>query len=77
DVLGAGRGWASTILYNKILEEQFRQFFEKSDTLSLGVCNGCQMLSELDILIPGSLFWPRFRTNQSEQYEARLLMVKV
>lgn len=77
DVLGAGRGWASTILYNKILEEQFRQFFERSDTLSLGVCNGCQMLSELDILIPGSSFWPRFRTNQSEQYEARLLMVKI
>lgn len=77
DVLGAGRGWASTILYNKLLEEQFRQFFESSDTLSLGVCNGCQMLSELDILIPGSSLWPRFRTNRSEQYEARLLMVKV
>lgn len=77
DVLGAGRGWASTILYNKLLEEQFRQFFESSDTLSLGVCNGCQMLSELDILIPGSALWPRFRTNRSEQYEARLLMVKV
>ena len=77
DVLGAGEGWAKTILFNDIARDQFSDFFQRSDTLTLGVCNGCQMLSNLKSLIPGTEHWPRFVRNQSEQYEARLLMVKV
>ncbi|MFH4415872.1 MAG: phosphoribosylformylglycinamidine synthase [Neisseriaceae bacterium] len=77
DVLGAGRGWASTILFHEPLRDAFQQFFERSDTLSLGVCNGCQMLSQLSSLIPGTDAWPKFRKNTSEQYEARLVLVKV
>lgn len=77
DVLGAGEGWAKTILFNDLARDQFSAFFQRSDALTLGVCNGCQMLSNLKSLIPGTKHWPRFVRNQSEQYEARLLMVKV
>jgi phosphoribosylformylglycinamidine synthase len=77
DVLGAGRGWANTILHHARLRDQFAAFFQRGDTFSLGVCNGCQMLSQLQELIPGAMYWPRFARNQSEQYEARLTMVEV
>ncbi|MBN3859638.1 phosphoribosylformylglycinamidine synthase [Neisseriaceae bacterium PsAf] len=77
DVLGAGRGWASTVLYHEALKNQFESFFHRSDTLTLGVCNGCQMLSELSSIIPGTELWPRFKKNLSEQYEARLVMVNI
>lgn len=77
DVLGAGEGWAKTILFNSIAQDQFAAFFARQDTFSLGVCNGCQMLSNLKSLIPGSDHWPRFVRNESEQFEARLVMVEV
>lgn len=77
DVLGAGEGWAKSILFNSMLREQFQQFFERPDSFSLGVCNGCQMLSNLHSLIPGALNWPRFVRNLSEQFEARLSLVRV
>ncbi|WP_404363545.1 phosphoribosylformylglycinamidine synthase [Marinobacter sp.] len=77
DVLGAGGGWAKSILFNNRVREQFAGFFERPDTLALGVCNGCQMLSSLHELIPGTEAWPRFVRNQSEQFEARLVMVEV
>ncbi len=77
DVLGAGEGWAKSILFNPRVRDQFEAFFRRSDTLSLGVCNGCQMLSSLHELIPGSECWPRFVRNESEQFEARLVMVEV
>ena len=77
DVLGAGEGWAKTILFNAELREAFSTFFERPDTFSLGVCNGCQMLSNLSELIPGASHWPRFARNTSEQYEARLTMVRI
>ena len=77
DVLGAGEGWAKTILFNTGLRKQFATFFERGDTFSLGVCNGCQMLSNLSELIPGTGHWPRFARNTSEQYEARLVLVQV
>jgi len=77
DVLGAGQGWARTILYNEPLREAFAGFFERPDTLALGVCNGCQMLSALRSLIPGTDRWPDFRGNRSRQYEARLAQVEV
>lgn len=77
DVLGAGEGWAKTILFNPELREAFSTFFERTDTFSLGVCNGCQMLSNLSELIPGAAHWPRFARNTSEQYEARLTLVRV
>jgi len=77
DVLGAGEGWAKTILFSDRLRDQFAEFFNRQDTLALGVCNGCQMLSSLHELIPGSECWPRFVRNQSEQFEARLVMVEV
>jgi phosphoribosylformylglycinamidine synthase len=77
DVLGAGEGWAKTILFNTGLRNQFATFFERGDTFSLGVCNGCQMLSNLSELIPGAGHWPRFARNTSEQYEARLVLVQV
>ncbi|QRN41803.1 MAG: phosphoribosylformylglycinamidine synthase [Neisseriaceae bacterium] len=77
DVLGGGRGWANTILYHDELKNQFENFFHRSDTLTLGVCNGCQMLSELSAIIPGAELWPRFKKNLSEQYEARLVMVNI
>ncbi len=77
DVLGAGRGWASTILHNDEARIQFSDFFKRTDTFSLGVCNGCQMLSQLKELIPGSEHWPRFERNISEQFEARLSLVEI
>jgi phosphoribosylformylglycinamidine synthase len=77
DVLGAGGGWAKSILYNTALRDSFQQFFNRSDTFGLGVCNGCQMLSQLRDLIPGATHWPDFVKNRSEQFEARLVMVEV
>lgn len=77
DVLGAGRGWASTILHNARARQQFADFFQRQDTFALGVCNGCQMLSQLKELIPGSEHWPRFSRNLSEQFEARFSLVEV
>jgi phosphoribosylformylglycinamidine synthase len=77
DVLGAGEGWAKTILFNPRARDQFQAFFERSDSFTLGVCNGCQMLANLRELIPGADHWPHFVRNRSEQFEARLLMVEV
>ena len=77
DVLGAGRGWASTALQTAKLRDQFGLFFQRKDTFTLGVCNGCQFLSHLRTKIPGTEDWPTFETNASEQYEARVAMVKV
>ncbi|MFA7552978.1 MAG: phosphoribosylformylglycinamidine synthase [Spongiibacteraceae bacterium] len=77
DVLGAGEGWAKTILFNSRARDQFQQFFHRDDTLSLGICNGCQMMSNLKSLIPGAEHWPRFVRNLSEQFEARVALVKV
>ena len=77
DVLGAGEGWAKTILFNGRLRDQFAEFFARPDTLSLGVCNGCQMMSNLSEIIPGADGWAKFKRNESEQFEARLSMVRV
>ncbi|PCJ32925.1 MAG: phosphoribosylformylglycinamidine synthase [Gammaproteobacteria bacterium] len=77
DVLGAGRGWASTILHHSQTRQQFSDFFNRENTFTLGVCNGCQMLSQLKELIPGSEHWPRFERNVSEQFEARFSLVKI
>jgi phosphoribosylformylglycinamidine synthase len=76
-VLGAGEGWAKSILFNAVAREQFAAFFARSATFTLGVCNGCQMLSALKELIPGAEAWPRFVRNRSEQYEARLTLTRV
>ena len=77
DVLGAGGGWAKSILYHSRTRDEFAEFFARNDTYALGVCNGCQMLSNLRELIPGSANWPRFLRNKSEQFEARLSLVEV
>ena len=77
DVLGAGEGWAKTILFNPRARTEFETFFARPETLSLGICNGCQMLSTLKELIPGTEPWPRFVRNRSEQFEARLSLVRV
>ena len=77
DVLGAGGGWAATILNNDRLSAMFRTFFERGDTFGLGVCNGCQMMSRLRSLIPGASHWPQFLRNRSEQFEARLVSVEI
>ena len=77
DVLGAGGGWAKSILFNGRVRDEFAAFFDRTDTLALGVCNGCQMLSNIHELIPGTEGWPRFVRNQSEQFEARLVMAEV
>jgi phosphoribosylformylglycinamidine synthase len=77
DTLGAGIGWARSITFNPVLAEQFKGFFDRADTFGLGVCNGCQMFAELADIIPGAQAWPRFTTNQSERFEARLSMVEV
>ncbi len=77
DVLGAGAGWARSILFNTALADAFAAFFARPDTFSLGVCNGCQMMSLLKDIIPGAQGWPRFLRNRSEQYEARLVQVEV
>lgn len=77
DVLGAGEGWAKSILFNEMLSEQFKTFFHRENTFSLGVCNGCQMMSNLRSLIPGAEHWPRFVTNKSERFEARFSLVEI
>jgi phosphoribosylformylglycinamidine synthase len=77
DVLGAGGGWAKSILFNPRARDAFEEFFQREDTFSLGVCNGCQMLSNLKELIPGAGLWPRFVRNRSEQFEARTSLVEI
>ncbi|PML04779.1 phosphoribosylformylglycinamidine synthase [Vibrio breoganii] len=77
DVLGAGEGWAKSVLFNSAARDQFEGFFNREDTFSLGVCNGCQMLSNLKELIPGADLWPRFVRNESERFEARFSLVEV
>jgi phosphoribosylformylglycinamidine synthase len=77
DTLGAGIGWARSITFNAKLSAQFQGFFGRGDTFGLGVCNGCQMFAELADIIPGAQDWPRFTTNQSERFEARLSLVEV
>jgi phosphoribosylformylglycinamidine synthase len=77
DVLGAGGGWAKSILFNPRARDQFAAFFKRADTFALGVCNGCQMMSQLHDLIPGAAAWPRFERNLSEQFEARFALVEV
>ncbi|MFK7831371.1 MAG: phosphoribosylformylglycinamidine synthase [Congregibacter sp.] len=77
DVLGAGEGWAKSILFNNALRDGFAEFFQREDSFALGVCNGCQMLSVLRDVIPGTQHWPWFRRNRSEQFEARLSLVEV
>jgi phosphoribosylformylglycinamidine synthase len=77
DVLGAGSGWARSILFNAELKEMFRKFFERPDTFTLGVCNGCQMVSQLKDIIPGAQHWPRFVRNNSEQFEGRFCTLEV
>lgn len=77
DVLGAGEGWAKSILFNPRVRDTFSDFFTRPDTLALGVCNGCQMMSNLKELIPGSSLWPRFVRNESDRFEARFSLVKV
>ncbi len=77
DVLGAGGGWAKSVLYHSRTRDQFAAFFGRSDTFALGVCNGCQMLSQLKELVPGADHWPRFLRNTSEQFEARLSLVEI
>ena len=77
DVLGAGEGWAKTILYHDRARPMFEQFFARSDTFALGVCNGCQMMAALKELIPGTETWPKFLRNRSDQFEARLTLVEI
>jgi phosphoribosylformylglycinamidine synthase len=77
DVLGAGEGWAKSILYNPRLRAQFEAYFARPETFALGVCNGCQMLAALKSLIPGTAHWPRFVRNRSDQFEARLSLARV
>jgi phosphoribosylformylglycinamidine synthase len=77
DVLGAGEGWAKSILFNSRARDEFAAFFARGDTFALGVCNGCQMMSNLHELIPGTAHWPHFVRNRSEQFEARLVLVEV
>jgi phosphoribosylformylglycinamidine synthase len=77
DVLGAGRGWGASILFNEQMRTQFAEFFTRQDAFALGVCNGCQMMSQLRDVIPGAEQWPDFVQNQSEQFEARVALVRV
>jgi phosphoribosylformylglycinamidine synthase len=77
DVLGAGEGWAKSILFNPRARDEFAAFFQRADSFALGVCNGCQMMSNLHEIIPGSAAWPHFVRNRSEQFEARFVMVEV
>ena len=72
DVLGAGRGWANSILLNSKAKDEFSEYFSRTDSFTLGVCNGCQMVSNLKEIIPGSQNWPSFEKNTSEQFEARI-----
>jgi phosphoribosylformylglycinamidine synthase len=77
DTLGAGEGWARSIMFNGVLAEQFAAFFNRRDSFALGVCNGCQMMAALAPIIPGAQAWPRFTRNKSEQFEARLSLIEV
>jgi len=77
DVLGAGEGWAKSILFNVRARDEFSAFFQRADSFALGVCNGCQMMSNLHSIIPGTAHWPHFVRNKSEQFEARYAMVEV
>lgn len=77
DVLGAGNGWASTVLFHDQLKESFKKFFARKNTFAIGICNGCQFLTQLKSLIPGCESWPTFETNSSEQFEGRTVMVEV
>ncbi|NIR29806.1 MAG: phosphoribosylformylglycinamidine synthase, partial [Gammaproteobacteria bacterium] len=77
DVLGAGQGWAKSILFNGRARDEFAAFFQRTDTFGLGVCNGCQMMSALHELIPGTEAWPRFERNVSEQFEGRFSLVEI
>jgi phosphoribosylformylglycinamidine synthase len=77
DVLGAGSGWAKTILFNARLKDMFAEFFARPDTFSLGVCNGCQMMAQLKEIVPGAEMWPRFERNVSARFEARVVMVEI
>jgi phosphoribosylformylglycinamidine synthase len=77
DVLGAGEGWAKSILFNGKLRDDFARYFERADVFALGVCNGCQMMSNLREIIPGAAHWPHFVRNASEQFEARYVMLEV
>jgi phosphoribosylformylglycinamidine synthase len=77
DVLGAGEGWAKSILYHAAVREEFERFFARSDAFAFGICNGCQMFAALKSIIPGTAHWPRFVKNRSEQYEARFSLVEV
>ncbi|MDD4869999.1 MAG: phosphoribosylformylglycinamidine synthase [Kiritimatiellae bacterium] len=77
DVLGAGSGWAKCVLYNDRLKEMFRKFFARKETFALGVCNGCQMVSQLKGIIPGAEYWPMFTKNKSQQFEARYITVEI
>jgi phosphoribosylformylglycinamidine synthase len=77
DTLGAGEGWARSVMFNPVLADQFKAFFARSDSFALGVCNGCQMMAALSPIIPGAQYWPKFTRNKSEQFEARLAMVEV
>jgi phosphoribosylformylglycinamidine synthase len=77
DVLGAGEGWAKSILFNALARAQFAEFFARPDTFTLGSCNGCQMLAALKSLIPGTELWPRFVRNRVEQFEARFALVEI
>ncbi len=77
DVLGAGQGWAKSILFNSRARDQFEAFFQRSDRFVLGVCNGCQMLAALKDIVPGAQHWPSFQRNRSEQFEARWTLVEV
>ena len=77
DVLGAGEGWAKSILFHEAVREEFQSFFERSDSFALGICNGCQMFAALKSIIPGTEHWPRFVRNRSEQYESRFAQVEI
>jgi len=77
DVLGAGEGWAKSILFNSKTRDAFEDFFSRTDTIALGICNGCQMMSNLKEIIPGSALWPHFIKNKSEQFEARFVSVEI
>ncbi len=77
DVLGAGEGWAKSVLFNTEVRDQFAAFFAREDAFALGVCNGCQMLSNLKSIVPGAVHWPHFVRNKSEQYEARFVQAKI
>jgi phosphoribosylformylglycinamidine synthase len=77
DTLGAGEGWARSVMFNPVLADQFAAFFARKDTFALGVCNGCQMMAALAPIIPGAQDWPKFTRNRSEQFEARLSLVEV